>query len=85
MFAANFVKYLSRRASASVGYVIKALADTFLCVGAGRRVEQVLIGLGVLHDSRCLTLHRKRHGALTLLEELFHEGAGTSSAIACPW
>ena len=54
MFAANLVKYVSRRASASVGYVIKSLADAFLCIGAGRNVEQALIGFGILHDSCCL-------------------------------
>jgi hypothetical protein len=74
MFAADVVEYLSRRASASVGYVIKALADAFRCVGTGRNVEQALISLGVLHDSRCLTLHREYYGALALLE-LLHEVA----------
>jgi len=39
MFAANLVKYLSRRASASVGYVIKPLTDAFLCISAGGDVE----------------------------------------------
>jgi hypothetical protein len=61
-----------------VGYVIKALTDTFRGVGTGRNVEQALIGLGILHDSRCFALHRKHHGALALLE-LFHEVAGTSA------
>jgi hypothetical protein len=31
MFAADVVEYVSRRASASVGYVIKALADALRC------------------------------------------------------
>src|ERR1700687_5331314 len=78
MSAANLVEYLSCWASTSVGYIIKPLADAFLCVGTGRNVEQVLIGLGVLHDSRCFTLHRKHHWALALLE-LFHKVAGTSA------
>lgn len=34
MFAADVVEYLSRRASASVGYVIKALADASSLVGS---------------------------------------------------
>ncbi|MDR3676564.1 MAG: hypothetical protein P4N24_13820 [Acidobacteriota bacterium] len=33
MFAANLVKYLSRRASASMGYIIQALADRFRGIG----------------------------------------------------
>jgi hypothetical protein len=78
MFATNLVKYLSRRASASVGNVIKPLADAFLCVGTGRNVKQALIGLGVLHDSRCLPLHREHHRALALLK-LFHEVAGSAA------
>jgi hypothetical protein len=62
----------------SVGYVITALTDAFHGVGIGRNVEQALIGVGILHDSRCFALHRKHHGALALLE-LFHEVAGTSA------
>jgi hypothetical protein len=72
MFSADVVEYFFGGASESVGYVIKALTDTFHGVGTGRNVEQALIGLGILHDSRCFALHRKHHGALTLLE-LFHE------------
>jgi hypothetical protein len=77
MLAANLVEDLPRRASASMGYVIKPLADALVCVGTGRNVEQALIGLGVLHDGGRLPLHRKHHGTLALLE-LFHEVAGTS-------
>ena len=51
MFAVNLVKYLPRRVSASVGYVIKPLTDAFLCIGAGGNVEQALIGFGVLHEA----------------------------------
>jgi hypothetical protein len=78
MFAANLVKYLSRRASASVGYVIKPLADAFLCIGAGGDVKQALIGFGILHDGGRLPLYRKHHGALALLK-LFHEVAGPAA------
>jgi hypothetical protein len=38
MFAANLVKDISRRASASVGYIIEPLTDAFLCIGAGGNV-----------------------------------------------
>jgi hypothetical protein len=78
MFAANLVKDISRRASASVGYIIETLTDAFLCIGAGGNVEQALIGFGVLHDSRCLSLHSEHHGALALLE-LLHEVAGPAT------
>src|SRR5208337_1036896 len=42
------------------------------------KVEQALIGCGVLHHSRCLPIHRKYHGALALLE-LLHEVAGLAA------
>ena len=64
MFAANLVKYLSRRASASVGHVIKPLMDAFLGISLGGNIEQSLIGLGVLYDGRGLPPHREHHGAL---------------------
>jgi hypothetical protein len=53
MFSADVVEYFFGWASASVGYVIKSLADAFVCVGTGRNVEQALIDFGILHDSRC--------------------------------
>ena len=67
MFSADVVEYFFGGASASVGYVIKALTDTFHGVGTGRNVEQALIGVGILHDSRCFALHRKHHGRLLFL------------------
>jgi hypothetical protein len=78
MFAANLVKDITRRASASVGYVIEPLTDAFLCISAGGNVEQTLIGSGVPHDSLRLPLHRKHHGALALFK-LFHEVAGSAA------
>ena len=73
MFATNLVKYLSRRASASVGNVIEPLGDAFLRVGTGCNVKQTLIGLGVLHDSRCLPLHREHHRAFVRLRRKEHK------------
>ena len=64
MFAANLVKHLSRRACASVGDVIKPLADTFLGIGPRGNIEQSLIGFGVLYDGRCFALHHEDDGAL---------------------
>jgi len=78
MFAANLVKYLSRRARTSVGYVIQTLTNAFRFVRHGDNVEQALIGFGVLHNSRCLPVHGKHHGALALLK-LFQEVAGLAA------
>jgi hypothetical protein len=74
MFAANVVKYVFRRASTSMGYVIKPLPDAFHGIGAGCNVKQALIGFCVLHNRRCLPLYRKYYGALALFE-LFHKVA----------
>lgn len=64
MFAANLVKYVSRRASAPMGHVIKPLTDAFRGIGLCGNIEQSLIGFGVLYDGRCLPPHREHHGAL---------------------
>ena len=72
MFPAKLLKKLSRRASASVGYIIQSLTDRFLFIGAGRDIEQPLIRSHVLNDGRCLPVHGKHDGALALLK-LFHD------------
>lgn len=54
MLPAKLLKKLSRRASASVGYIIQSLTDRFLFIGAGRDIEQPLIRSHVLNDRRCL-------------------------------
>src|ERR1035441_1886061 len=69
---------LPRWTSASVGYIIQSLTDRFFFVRAGGNIEQALIGCHVLHDSRCLPVHRKHHAALTLFE-LFQEVAGLAA------
>jgi hypothetical protein len=48
MFAANFVKDISRRASASARYVSEPLADAFHCISTGGNIEQALIGLRIM-------------------------------------
>src|SRR5580658_1260981 len=65
---------LSRLPCPSRLHILQTLADTFLFVGAGRKVEQALIGFGVLHDGRRFPVHGKHHRTLALLE-LFHEVA----------
>ena len=55
---------LSCRAGASVGKVVKPLADALPGIGGGRNIKQVLRGLCVLHDGRCLALHPEHRGRL---------------------
>src|SRR5208282_3037580 len=78
MFAANLVKHVSRRPSASVGYIVEPLTDAFLRIGSGGNVKQALIGFGVLHDGRRFSVHRQHNGAFALLE-LFHKVAGPAA------
>src|SRR5713226_254804 len=59
------------------------LTDAFLHMDVGGNVDQVLVGFGILHDSRCLSLHRKHHRALVLFK-LFHEVAGPPPKGAAP-
>jgi hypothetical protein len=63
---------LSGWPESSILYVFQALTDAFLGIGSRGNVEQALISLGVLHDSRGLPVHRKHHGTLALLE-MFHK------------
>src|ERR1700730_5639076 len=78
MFATDVVKYLFGGPSASVGHIIKSLADSLFRIRAGGDVQQALVGFGVLHDSCCLPLYSEHHGALALFQ-LLHEVAGTAA------
>src|ERR1039457_6927900 len=69
---------LSRWPCPSCFHILQTLTDAFLLIRHGGKVEQALIGFGVLDNSRCLPIHRKHHGALALLE-LFHEVAGLAA------
>ena len=75
MLGFEIVEKLPRRPDLSFFRVLQPLTDAFLHIGVGGNVEQALVGFGILHDSRCLSLHRKHHRALVLFK-LFHEVAG---------
>src|ERR1700691_6257837 len=75
MFAANLVKYLSRRTGTTVCNIVPTLTDAFLGVGAGGKIEQALIGFSILHNGSCFSVDRDHHWAFGLLE-LLHEIAG---------
>jgi hypothetical protein len=72
MSRVELVENLSCRPKFSVFRVFKALTDSFLCIGVGGNVEQMLIRFSVLNDGRSLAIHRKHHGALTFFQ-LFHK------------
>ena len=61
----ELVEKLSCRPEFSLFRVFKALTYSFLRIGVGGNVEQMLIGFSVLNDGRSLPLHGKHHGALT--------------------
>ena len=67
MLGFEIVEKLSRRPDLSFFRVRQPLTDAFLHIGMGGNIEQALVGFGILHDSRCLSLHRKHHGALCFL------------------
>ena len=58
--------------------VLQALTNTLLGIGARGDIEQALVGLSILYDSRRLPLHGQHHGALGFLE-LLHEVAGSAA------
>src|SRR5689334_4249311 len=68
----ELVEKLLCRPEFSFFRVFKALTDSFLCIGAGGNVEQMLISFSVLNDGCGLPIHRKHHGALTFFQ-LFHK------------
>src|SRR5579859_6046423 len=68
----ELVEKLSCRTEFSFFRVFKALTDSFLCIGAGGNVGQMLITLSTLNDGRSLAIHRKHHGALTFFQP-FHK------------
>src|SRR5467141_3397377 len=74
----KLVEKLLRGSGLSFFRVRQALTDTFRNIGASSNVEQVLIGLRILHDGRGLSFHSKHHGALALLE-LLYEVAGAAA------
>jgi len=57
-----------------VSSVLQTLADALFGVGAPGNIQQALIGFRILHDGRCLPVHREHDGALAPLK-LLHEVA----------
>src|SRR5271166_3690993 len=76
MFGFELVEKLFRRSYLFLFRILEALPDAFLGIGAGSNVEQMLVGFGILNNSRGLALHGEHHRALAFLQ-LFHEIAGT--------
>jgi hypothetical protein len=58
MFAANLVECFTHGAGSAMGYIVQTLANSFLCISASGDVKQALIGLGILHNGRCLPFNR---------------------------
>jgi hypothetical protein len=78
MPAPYLVKHLSGRSRAPARHILQSLPDALFGVCLRSNVEQPLISLGILHDGGCLSLNRKHHRSLALLE-LFHEVAGPAA------
>jgi hypothetical protein len=65
MYRVELVEKLPCRPEFSFFRVFKALTDSFLGIGLGGNVEQMLIGFSVVNDGRGLAIHRKHHRALS--------------------
>jgi hypothetical protein len=68
MYRVELVEKLSCRPEFSFFRLLKALTDSFLCVGVGGNIEQMLISVSVLNDGGGLPIHRKHHGALSFFQ-----------------
>src|SRR5258708_1538813 len=68
MLAADLREHFPGRARATVSGIVESLPDGFKHIGVCGKVEQLLIGLRVLHDSRGLAVYREHHGTLAFLD-----------------
>lgn len=67
-------KELSRRSESPVLFVFEALTNSLFGVVLRGNIEQVLMGLGVLHHCRVLAVLRRHRGALGFVELLHDVG-----------
>jgi hypothetical protein len=75
MHGFELAEKLSRWPDLSFFRIRQPLTDAFLNIGAGRNVEQALIGFGILHHGCGFPLYGKHYRTLGF-SELFHEIAG---------
>jgi hypothetical protein len=68
----ELVEKLPCRPEFSFFHVFKALTDSFLYIGVGGNVEQILISFSVLNNGRGLAIHRK-HPWGAYFFQLFHK------------
>ncbi len=74
MFAADFIKCLSRRKGATARHIIQTLANAFLRIGSSSDVQQSLISFRILDDGRCFSVHCEYDRAFGFPEK-FHKVA----------
>jgi len=63
-------EYLASRARSSFFCVLKALTNAFTDVRTSSKIEQALVGSGILHHSFCFSVDGKNERALALLKLL---------------
>ena len=49
-----------------MSHIVQTLADTFPCVRACFKTEEALVGRSIVHNRRCLHVHRERRGMIFL-------------------
>jgi hypothetical protein len=68
MLPADLVKHIPSEADPTVRCIVQALPDGFEDVCTRCHVEQVLVGLCILHDGLRFAVDRENDGPLALLE-----------------
>ena len=69
MLGFELIEELPRRTGLSFARILQALLDSFFGLSAGGDIEQALIDLRVLHDSRSLAFHSEHD---EILGALYH-------------
>ena len=63
----ELVEEFSRRPDPALPNIPQVLADSFSGIGLGSGIEELLIGLAILHNGRGLSVNRQHHRTLGFL------------------
>jgi len=74
MVAPERLQSFARRKDTTLFYVFSALANSLECIGMRGKVEQALIGSGILHDCFCFAIDGEDQRFLGLFETLHELG-----------
>jgi hypothetical protein len=66
MFGTYLVEHFARRPGTAIGNVFKSLPYALGRAGLGRQIEQLLVGLDVLHHDSGFSIHSQNQRPLVL-------------------